>query len=276
MKVTLWGTRGSVGRAGESTLRYGGDTACVEVIGSDGGVVILDGGSGILHVGPRIPEGTRRIDVLLTHLHMDHIQGLGFFPWLRSADVETHIWGPIAANSLAERLARYLSPPLFPLRLRELEANHIHDVAPGSFRIGSLNVTADLVCHPGPTLGYRLVDNGKALVYIPDHEPALGHRSFPGNPRWTSGSDLLMHADLLIHDAQYTEDEYSRRVGWGHSTLTQVIALAEQMGVRQLVTFHHDPEHSDDMIDELHDRAHNARALSVEVTPGMAGSSFNL
>jgi len=249
----------------------------VQVNGSDGSVVILDAGTGLLHVTKRIPEGTRRIDVLLTHLHMDHIQGLGFFYPLRSPEVETHIWGPVSNSApLSDRLARYLSPPLFPVRLRELVANHSHDVLPGSFSIGGLEVTADLVCHPGPTLGYRLEEYGKAVVYLPDHEPALGHHVFPGDPRWTSGSDLARGADLLIHDAQYTEDEYSRRVGWGHSTLAQAIGFARQMGVREFVTFHHDPEHSDDLLDELHRRAQDDSDGVLQITPGMAGSEFDV
>ena len=277
MNVRLWGTRGSVARAGTETVRYGGDTACVQVTGNDGSIVILDGGSGMLHVTPRIPEGTARIDVLVTHLHMDHIQGLGFFYPFRSADVETHIWGPVSSSApLPDRLGRYLSPPLFPVRLRDLEANRTHDVAPGRFEVGSFRVTADLVCHPGPTLGYRLEEDGKTLVYLPDHEPALGNPSFPAEPRWTSGSDLAMGADVLIHDAQYTDDEYSQRVGWGHSTPTHAVRFAQQLGVGELVTFHHDPEHGDDLLDELHDRAQQEAGSALKVTPGLAGESFEI
>jgi ribonuclease BN (tRNA processing enzyme) len=249
----------------------------VQVTGADGSVVILDAGTGLLHVAPHIPDGTKRIDILITHLHMDHIQGLGFFYPLRSPDVETHIWGPLSSSApLSERLARYLSPPLFPVRLRDLVATRTHDVAPGSFRIGALRITADLICHPGATLGYRIEEDGKALAYLPDHEPAIGHDSFPGDPRWTSGSDLIQSADLLIHDAQYTEDEYTRRVGWGHSTLAHAVGLARAMKVRELVTFHHDPEHSDDLLDDLHRPLIDDPDDSPRVTPGMAGSSFEL
>jgi ribonuclease BN (tRNA processing enzyme) len=276
VRITLWGTRGSVARAGRGTVRYGGDTACVQVNDADGRVVILDGGSGLLHCTNRLGEGTVRVDILLTHLHMDHIQGLGFFYPLRSPDVETHIWGPATrAAPLSDRLARYLSPPLFPVRLRDLAANHIHDVLPGTFTVGSFAVTADYVCHPGPTLGFRLVEKGKTLVYLPDHEPALGHRSFPGDPTWTSGADLARDADVLIHDTQYTDDEYVRRVGWGHSTLAHAVGFARQSGVRELVTFHHDPEHGDDLLDELH-RAAGEGAGSVRITPGLGGEGFDL
>lgn len=277
MRVTLWGTRGSVARAGPGTVRYGGDTACVQVIGSGGTMIILDAGSGLLHVTPRISEDVERIDVLLTHLHMDHIQGLGFFYPLRSEDVETHIWGPVStADSLSDRLARYLSPPLFPVRLRDLAANLTHDVAPGTFEIGGMRVTADLVCHPGATLGYRIEEAGKALVYIPDHEPALGHPEFPGDARWTSGADLARDADVLIHDAQYTDDEYQNRVGWGHSTLQHAVGFAGQMGARELVTFHHDPEHSDVLLDELHSGAKGQADAPLQISPGRAGATFEV
>lgn len=277
MKVTLLGTRGSVARAGKGTVRYGGDTACVQVTGSEGEVLILDAGSGLLHVMPRVSADTTRIDVLLTHLHMDHIQGLGFFSPLRSSEIETHLWGPISTTmSLAERLGRYLSPPLFPVRLRDLAANQLHDLGPGTVKVGGLRVSTDLVCHPGPTLGYRVEEQGKVLVYLPDHEPALGHQRFPGETRWTSGSDLIRDADLLIHDSQYTEDEYSQRVGWGHSTLRHALDFAAQMSVRRLVTFHHDPEHTDDLLDTLHRAVLDQIESGLEILPGTAGSTYEL
>jgi phosphoribosyl 1,2-cyclic phosphodiesterase len=273
VRVTLWGTRGSVARAGPGTVRYGGDTACVEVVGSDGTVLIFDAGSGLLNAVPGLPPGTTRIDLLLTHLHMDHIQGLGFFHPLRSSEIDTHVWGPVSTTmGLAERLARYLSPPLFPVRLRELLTTW-HDLGPETIEIGPFRVTSDLICHPGPTLGYRVEENGRKLVYIPDHEPALGHHRFPGDRRWTSGCGLASGADVLIHDAQYTDHEYAERVGWGHSTLAHAVAFATQAEVGRLVTFHHDPQHTDEMLDGLH---REVAGLDVEVVAGTAGSTFEL
>lgn len=273
MRVILWGTRGSVARAGQGTVRYGGDTACVEVVAGDGTVLLLDAGTGLLNVMPGLPADTARVDVLLTHLHMDHIQGLGFFYPLRTADMETHVWGPVSTTmGLAERLARYLSPPLFPVRLRELDAD-LHDISPGEVEIGPFRITTDLVCHPGPTLGYRVEEGGGTLVYIPDHEPALGHDRFPGDPRWTSGLALARGADVLLHDAQYTDEEYASRVGWGHSTLGQAVAFARQAEVGRLVTFHHDPQHTDELLDDLHRQVADA---GIEVVAGTAGSTFEL
>ena len=269
MKATLWGTRGSVARAGSDTIRYGGDTACVELRAGDGRLIILDAGSGLPRLARSLEPGNKRIDIFLTHLHMDHIQGLGFFSPLRDPLIETHIWGPISTERrLAERLSRYLSPPLFPVRLRELQNNHIHDVSPGTFELGELRVTTDLIVHPGPTLGYRIEEDGKTLVYMPDHEVALGHETFPGDPRWTSGFALAEGATMLIHDAQYTELAYADKVGWGHSTLYQLLGFAQQAGVGTVVTFHHDPEHPDDMLDQHHSGVIRSFGPDFTVTPG--------
>ena len=275
MKVTLWGTRGSVAAAGPDTVRYGGDTSCVQVSGPNGEVIILDAGSGIRPASTAIGDAAR-IDILLTHLHMDHIQGLGFFTPLFDPAVETHVWGPPSTTmNMAERLGRYLSPPLFPVRLRELPNTVLHDVRPQAFEIGSVTVVAELICHPGTTLGYRLRGNGASLAYLPDHEPALGVTAFPPDAEWTSGHSLMEGVDLLIHDAQYTDEEYETRVGWGHSTLSQIVTLAGRAGVGTLVTFHHDPAHSDDMLDELNARI-RASGTPFVFTPGRAGEVFRL
>src|SRR5262249_36281029 len=145
-----------------------------------------------------------RVDVLLTHLHMDHIQGLGFFAPLFRPVGEVHVWGPPSTTmDLRSRLARYLSPPLFPVRIRDLEARVMfHDVPGEPFDVGPFRVTAAAVLHPGPTVGYRIEEAGAILAYLPDHEPALGGTPF--ERRWTSGFDLAADADLLIHDAQYS------------------------------------------------------------------------
>ena len=205
MRLTLWGTRGSLPSAGPENVRYGGNTSCVEVRGADGTLLVLDAGTGIRRLGYAIERAVRRVDVLLTHLHMDHIQGLGFFDPLNQEELEVHIWGPASAKlDLTARLTKYLSPPLFPVPLWDLPCElTLHDVTPGSFEIGGLTVTADLVCHPGSTLGFRVTENSTSMAYLPDHEPALGSGELPADPEWTSGLSLAKSADLLIHDTQY-------------------------------------------------------------------------
>ena len=150
-------------------------------------------------------------------------------------------------------MTRYLSPPLFPVRLRDLPCQlTLHDVPLGTFEIPGLEITAGLVCHPGPTVGLRIDDGAATLAYLSDHEPALGVRDFPEAPEWTSGYALAAGVDMLVHDAQYTDAEYDEHVGWGHSAVGHAVAFAELVGAHQLVAFHHDPWHDDDTIDAMY------------------------
>ena len=275
--MTLWGTRGSLASPGAETARYGGNTACVEVRGSDGTVLALDAGTGIRRLGRALPPALRRVDILLTHLHMDHIQGLGFFEPLFTAEIETHLWGPTSTVlGLRSRLVRYLSPPLFPVHLRDIPRIVLHDVAESAFEIGQFRIMSTLVCHPGPTVGYRITGPRATLAYLPDHEPALGATVFPLTPDWTSGHVLAAGVDLLVHDAQYTSAEYTVRAGWGHSTLEHTLAFAALARVKHLVTFHHDPAHDDATIDRITAEAVRAAHPPFPVTPGAEGVVFEL
>jgi phosphoribosyl 1,2-cyclic phosphodiesterase len=278
VKVTLWGTRGSLASGGPETVEYGGDTAAVELHGPEGEVVILDAGSGIRRIGTKLISHPSRIDILLTHLHMDHIQGLGFFAPLFDSRFQIHIWGPGSTTlSLRERLTRYLSPPLFPVMLRDLPDVTLHEIhPPASIELGSLAVRAELVTHPGPTMGYRIQSADSVLAYIPDHEPALGVPDFPDDPEWTSGYDLAAGADVLIHDTQYTNEEYAVRTGWGHSTFDHCLAFGRLAGVKQLVTFHHDPGHSDEMLDKVMEQIRRTAELPFELVAGRAGVTLRL
>ena len=255
--VTLWGTRGSVPTPGPETVRYGGNTSCVEARALDGHVVILDAGSGITRLGSAIGPEITRIDILLTHLHMDHIIGLGFFAPFHRPDLEVHMWGPSSTTlDLRARLSRYMSPPLFPVRLHELECQlEMHDVPLGEFEIPGLTVRTARVCHPGPTVGYRLENGNASVTYLPDHEPALGSRHFPESEQWMSGYELAEGASLLIHDAQYDQSEYEEHIGWGHSTIDQTFKFAASTDVEHLVAFHHDPSHDDAELERLYSAA---------------------
>ena len=280
MEVTLWGTRGSLATPGPETARYGGNTSCVGVRGRAGTVLVLDAGTGIRRFAKTIPASVRRVDILLTHLHMDHILGLGFFAPLYRPDAEVHIWGPASSTQgLQARLKRYLSPPLFPVRLNELPCKlHFHEVPRGDVDIGEFRVCSALVCHPGPTVGYRITSpTGQVLTYMPDHEPALGALCFPALPReWTSGATLAANADLLIHDSQYSAAEYGCKCGWGHSSLNQTLDFGTLAGVKRLVPFHHDPDHTDADLDQLMLDAIDETKPSYQVSPGMEGSVFEL
>jgi len=275
--VKLWGTRGSVAAPGAETARYGGNTACVEVRHSDGTLLILDAGTGIRRLGSILGSSVRRVDVLLSHLHMDHIQGLGFFEPLHNPDVEVHLWGPMSTTqNLWSRLARYLSPPLFPVYLRDLPWLHVHDVGVGEFEIGPFRVTSALVCHPGATLGFRIATTGGAMAYLPDHEPALGLRGPFLAGAWTSGFGLAAGVDLLIHDGQYTDQEYASCVGWGHSSMRQALEFARLAEVGRLVLFHHNPAHTDQQLDQLIHMELAQTRLRFPVMGGMENATLDL
>lgn len=277
MIIRLWGTRGSLAAPGAETARYGGNTSCVGVRGRDGTLVILDAGTGIRRLGKALPAGLRRVDLLLTHLHMDHVQGLGFFDPLYDEDLDVHIWGPASTTAtLRTRLMRYLSPPLFPVHLRDLPCRlTLHEVPCGDFKIGELDVVSALVCHPGPTVAYRISTARGAFAYFPDHEPALGVRRFPMSGDWTSGYAIAAGVDLLIHDAQYTSDEYVHHVGWGHSALDDTLKFAALSRVKTLVPFHHDPAHSDDDLDRMLAAA-QAVTRDLTIKPGREGAVFEV
>ncbi len=277
MKVTFWGTRGSLATPGPETARYGGNTSCTQIVGQYGNVLVLDAGTGIRRLGAALPPNLQRVDILLTHLHMDHLQGLGFFRPLRTFGTEVHIWGPASATlSLRARLARYLSPPLFPVVLRDLECTlTLHEVPTEEIVIDGFKINSALICHPDPTVGFRIQEGRATVAFLPDHEPALGTRHFPLTGEWTSGYSLAREADVLIHDGQYTDAEYAARVGWGHSSMTQMIEFARLARVKQLVPYHHDPSHSDQDLDELFTQLLAETQPSFPVTPAKEGVTLD-
>ncbi|HVF96580.1 MAG TPA: MBL fold metallo-hydrolase [Flavisolibacter sp.] len=246
MKITLHGVRGSIPTTSPQTKKYGGNTFCVQVE-AEGWQLILDAGSGIQNI-KGLGTANNRVDILLTHLHMDHIQGLGFFKPLFNPSSEIHIWGPASgAQSLRARLGRYFSPPLFPVYFRNLSCKLVlHEIEDTSFSIGPFAVQSCYVTHPGPTVGFRVQYGQKTFVYIPDHEPALGLNGLLKDVRWLSGSDLAKDADLLVHDAQYTAEEYQDRLGWGHSSMDDAMEFASLTGVKRLLLAHHDPLRTDE------------------------------
>jgi len=225
---------------------------------SDGTLLILDAGSGIRALGLRVArERPEKIYLCLTHLHLDHLEGLGFFEPIWSSATEVEVWGPPSSvRSLEERIARYFSPPLFPMQLSDVRARvTFHDVMTDQWQIGSAWVSSDLVSHPGPTLGFRIEERGRALAYIPDHEPKLGGALHEYSPDWLSGFSLAKGAAVLLHDGQYFEAEYVDRIGFGHSSVADAVAFGELAQVERLLLFHHDPLHSDTELDALQARA---------------------
>lgn len=260
MIIRVWGARGSLSAPGPATVGYGGNTSCVELELADGTTLILDAGTGIRELGQRLLQKERGVlHICLTHLHLDHVEGLGFFAPLWRAGWQLKFWGPPSTTAtLRKRVSRYLSPPLFPVSLAEAPAKAVfEDVPHEPWRIGSALIEAQAVEHRGPTLGYRIEDEGHVLAYVPDHEPYLTS-ALDDKPEWISGWSVAAGADLLFHDSQYTDEEYANRLGWGHSSVAHAAAFSRAAGVRRLAMFHHDPMRSDREIEVLYDEVAEA------------------
>jgi phosphoribosyl 1,2-cyclic phosphodiesterase len=264
MRLTIWGCRGSVPTPGAETVRYGGNTSCVEVALDDGSVIVLDAGTGIRRLGQELADrGIRRLNLLLTHLHLDHLEGLRFFAPLWDERVTLDIWGPPSpVSGLRERISRAFSPPLFPIDLREVPARvAFHNVPREPWTLDGASLSASLVVHPGPTVGFRIEAASSTFAYLPDHEPALAGAIAETPKEWLSGAAIAHDVDVLLHDAQYFEDEYRHRVGWGHSSVADAVAFGRAVEAGRLLLFHHEPVHGDALLDRLEARARQLARL---------------
>ena len=281
MRVKVWGARGSVPAPGPNMNRYGGNTSCVQVTLSTGEDLILDAGTGIRSLGLRL-LGEPQVNILLTHLHLDHIQGLMFFPPCFRSESTITVWGPASPEAtLEDRIARYISAPLSPVEVRELPCEvSFRDTPASEWTIGGATIRAEAVTHRGPTLGYRVTEGDTSLCYIPDHEPALGASLTELEPEWISGFHLADDADLLIHDCQYADDEYAEHFGWGHSALGDTLAFARRTRAHRLMLFHHDPLHDDDFLGRLHihaqERFGEAGGDPTRIEMGIEGGELEL
>ena len=279
-RVKFWGVRGSIPVPGAATVRYGGNTSCVEVR-ADGEIIILDAGSGIRPLGIALEKefGDRPIQLalLITHSHWDHIQGLPFFQPAYNGKNQIRVLGYEGARAgLGVILAGQMETPFFPINLSDMPGNiAIEDLKEMDFHIGKVRVAAKFLNHPGICAGYRLFTSTGSVAFLPDNEPydllkmqladredvsVEAGRAYARVER-TKLVDFLSGCDLLLIDTQYTDEEYQEHVGWGHGSLSSVVSLALDANVAKLLLFHHDPNHDDAMIDEMVDRA---RHLVVE------------
>jgi len=285
--VTFWGTRGSIPTPGPHTARYGGNTSCVAVEGPGGQLVILDAGTGIRGLGLTLVErqnGAVKAEILLSHTHWDHIQGLPYFKPFFAPGNTVRIWGSKqGTTSLDEILHLQMDPAVFPVPLTAVSATlSLEEVRAGvEFSVGPFQARAMQLRHPGTTLAYRLkpTAGGQSTAYVTDNELGPGgNYGTPGNWR-RDLVQFLKGVDLLIHDAMYTPEELDTHRGWGHSSYEEAVELAAETGARKLVLFHHEPEHDDGAMDALHASARRAaqqRGTTTEVIVAQEGMRLSL
>ena len=277
-RLKFWGTRGSISVPGTGTLRYGGNSTCIEVR-ADGEIIALDAGSGIRSLGIALEKEFQsepiRLSLLITHAHWDHIQGLPFFAPAYEKKNEIRVRGYDGVDmSFGEIMAEPMKAPFFPVAMRELSAKvDIKKLTEMEFCVGKVQVRARFVNHPGICAGYRLFTSSGSIAFLPDHEPyrflhsARGNGMSPEQMKKTATEErialveFLRGSDILILDAQYTDTEYESHVGWGHGSVSSAVSLALDAEVRRLLLFHHDPSHDDAMIDAM---VHDARRLIRE------------
>ncbi len=285
MHVRFWGTRGSIPTPGHRTAAYGGNTSCVELRTNEGTTIVLDCGTGIREMGLdmlRNRTGPHRVHLLIGHTHWDHIQGFPFFTPAFLPGTELNIYGSAAfQRSLEESLSGQMQYSYFPVKLQDLASRlHYTELEEGFFRIGDALVETQYLNHTAPTIAYRISSGGATVVYVTDHEPFWNSPGptfhHPGDQRHIA---FLKNADLVVHDAQYTGDEYKSKLGWGHSPTDYVTDVGIAAGVSKMALFHHDPTHDDDFVKQIED-VQRARAAasnsSIDVFAAAEGMTFEI
>jgi phosphoribosyl 1,2-cyclic phosphodiesterase len=295
-RLKFWGTRGSISVPGPSTLRYGGNTTCVEVR-ADGEIIVLDAGSGIRSLGIALEREFQsqpiKLSLLVTHAHWDHIQGLPFFAPAYEKKNEICVRGYDGVDtSFGKIMAEPMKAPFFPIAMRELSARiDIKKLTEMEFSAGKVQVRARFVNHPGVCAGYRLFTSAGSIAFLPDHEPyrflhsARANNMSPEERKKTAEEEriglveFLHGSDILILDAQYTDTEYESHVGWGHGSISSAVSLALDAKVRRLLLFHHDPSHDDTRVDAMVDDARRLireRGKDLEVDGAREGEDVAL
>jgi len=250
--LSFHGVRGSTPCSCPELAKFGGNTSCVSLHCGDEMPIVFDLGTGLRLWGDDLADQPDlEIHALVSHMHWDHVQGLPFFPPLHRADTKMHIHGPGHLDeTMCAAFDRFMAPPFFPIRFAELPSSidFHHDDGVG-FAIGGAVVRSAPVPHTGLTHGYRVAIGGVTVVYVPDHQQPVDDPTFVDS----QVLELCAGADVLIHDAQFTDDEFLARPNWGHCTIGYAVEVAAQAGVRNLVLFHHDPSHHDDQLDQMRD-----------------------
>lgn len=261
VNVTFFGVRGSTPCSSDALRRYGGNTSCVSIESAGHDPIILDLGTGLRFLGETLAkDGSFHGHALVTHLHWDHVQGLPFFVPINRPGASLDVYAPGHDDqAVSEHFGSFMRPPYFPVELGALAGDfRFHDLGDDDLAVGDAKVRARWVPHVGPTLGFRVEIEGVSIAYVPDHQqPMDGSMSVADDVL-----ELCDGADLLIHDAQYTDEEFAEKTHWGHCTIGYSLRVAREAGVKRLALFHHDPEHHDDMVDDLLARARDTTDAS--------------
>ncbi len=265
--VRFWGVRGSIACPGPNTIRYGGNTSCVELRCGEH-LVVFDAGTGLRQLGTSLKgQSDLDIDIMLSHTHLDHIIGLPFFSPLFDSKNHINFWaGHLGGEyGLKQALGAMMSSPLFPIPIEEFDAEtSFHD-----FEVGAdlepkpgLKIRTTSLNHPDKACAYRVDFSGKSICYVTDTE----HKAGELDPNILA---LIGGTDIFIYDSMYTDEEYPQYRGWGHSTWQEGVRLAEAGKVGRLVLFHHDPSHNDSFMDEIASGVDRARPGSLVAQEGM-------
>ncbi len=251
MIIRCWGSRGSVAVSGREYIKYGGDTTCIEVVSSSGELIIIDAGTGLRALGNRLIRGkNRKINLLLTHAHWDHLSGFPFFKPIYRKDFGIKIYGPQPTqDSLKSIISKTMSSPYFPIELEDISAK-ITFLGMGhkNYTINSINITTVPLSHPNQGVGYRLEEDGKSFVFLTDNELTYRH---PIGLDYKDYAAFANNADILFHDAEFSRREYRLTKGWGHSVYVDTVNLALDAGVKTLGLFHHNQERTDKEVDMI-------------------------
>jgi phosphoribosyl 1,2-cyclic phosphodiesterase len=251
MIVRFYGARGSIPVSGKEYLKYGGNTTCLEIRTKDDEVIVVDAGSGIRTLGHRlISENRFQYTMIFTHAHWDHIMGFPFFQPIYSTKTRITMYGcPFAQASVKQMISKIMAPPNFPVRFEDIRADIVyHEACEESFAIKSMLIAPIPLSHPNQGVGYRFTEEGKSFVFLTDNELAFKH---PGGADFQDYRAFSAGADLLVHDAEFTEEEYKKTKTWGHSAYRDALRLALEARVRKFGLFHHNQERSDEGVDEI-------------------------
>jgi len=279
MIIRVWGSRGSIPVSGKEYLKYGGDTTCVEIRTKSGDVIVVDAGTGIRRLGTCLAdEKTYNLNLIFTHAHWDHLMGFPFFKPLFFKRFNIHMHGcPYHSKFVETILSKVMAPPYFPVKYKDVTARMTYpDACPRDFEIGSATVVPIALSHPNGGSGYKFIEDGKRFVFLTDNELGYVH---PGGLEFNDYIDFCSEADLLIHDAEYTPEEYKTFVDWGHSVYTDALDLALKAGVKKLGLFHLNQERTDRQMDDIVQDCRQRiadRGSSLECVGVTSDMEFNL